>query len=121
MAGQTASEASAPVDVTVGGYTGKRVTLHVPMSYEVLGPTREEKFGDCDQGYFIYYGTGPKGELPPEVRNAGRSAQGAGQIDELWILDVNGSIVILDAGYSPATPAELVEEIRTLAESATFE
>jgi hypothetical protein len=31
------------------------------------------------------------------------------------------SIVILDAAYSPATPADLVEELRTLAESATFE
>ena len=50
-----------------------------------------------------------------------RNAQGAGQIDELWILDVNGSIVILDLTYSPSTPADLVEELRTLAESATFE
>ncbi len=50
-----------------------------------------------------------------------RNAQGAGQIDELWILDVDGSIVILDATYSPATPADLVEEMRTIAESATFD
>jgi hypothetical protein len=50
-----------------------------------------------------------------------RNAQGAGQIDELWILDVDGSIVILDATYGPAAPVDLVEELRTLAESATFE
>jgi hypothetical protein len=29
--------------------------------------------------------------------------------------------VILDAAYGPATPADLVEELRALAESATFE
>lgn len=34
---------------------------------------------------------------------------------------MDGSIVILDAMYSPATPAELVEETRAMAESATFE
>jgi hypothetical protein len=34
---------------------------------------------------------------------------------------VNGSIVILDATYSPATPAAVVAELRALAESATFE
>ena len=39
----------------------------------------------------------------------------------MWILNVDGSIVILDAGYSPATPAEDVEELQALAESATFE
>ena len=43
----------------------------------------------------------------------------AGQIDEFWFLDVEGSIVILDLSYSPATPDDLVEELRTLAASAT--
>ena len=50
-----------------------------------------------------------------------RNAQGAGQVDELWILDVAGRIVILDAAYGPAVPAQLVDEMRALAASATFE
>jgi hypothetical protein len=29
--------------------------------------------------------------------------------------------VILNGSYSPATPADLVEEVRAMAESATFE
>jgi hypothetical protein len=64
---------------------------------------------------FAFYG------LDGEDAEHARNAQGPGQVDELWILDVNGSIVILDATYSPATPADLVDELRTLAESATFE
>jgi hypothetical protein len=115
FAAQALSDASAAVDVTVGGYAGKAVTLHVPMSYhQVPDVGREEEFADCDQHVFAFYGI--EGEAT-EARNA----QGPGQIDELWILDVNGSIVILDATYGPAAPAALVEELRALAESATFE
>jgi len=111
---QAQTDATEPVDVTVGGYAGKAVTLHTPMSYEVEGATREEEFGDCDEDSFAFYGVAG-GDISHE-----RNSQGPGQIDELWILDVDGSIVILDAAYSPATPADLVEELRALAESATF-
>jgi hypothetical protein len=114
FAAQASTDATAPVDVTVGGFAGKAVTLHVPMEYDLPNATREEEFADCDNDVFAFYGVaGETGEA--------RNAQGAGQIDELWILDVNGSIVIIDAALSPATPADLVEEVRTLAESATFE
>lgn len=114
FATQASTDATAPEDVTVGGYAGKAVTLHVPMEYDLPDATREEEFGDCDEDVFGFYGV--EGETEPA-----RNAQGAGQIDELWILDVDGSIVILDATYSPATPTNLVDEMRAMAESATFE
>jgi hypothetical protein len=113
---QAQTNAAAPVDVMVGGYTGKMITLQVPMSYEVPGATRDEKFVDCDDGQFAFYGIA--GAKPGE--EVARNAQGPGQILELWILDVDGSIVILDASYGPATPATVVEELRALATSATF-
>jgi hypothetical protein len=113
---QGGSDAMTPVEVTVGGYAGKAVMLRVPMSYHQQPDVpREEEFADCDENEFVFYGT----DLAD--RAIERNAQGPGQIDELWILDVNGSIVILDAAYSPATPADVVDELRTLAESATFE
>jgi hypothetical protein len=114
LAAQASSNATAPVDVTVGGYAGKAITVHVPMAFE-LGPdsTREEEFADCDEDVFGFYGV--RGEPEPA-----RNAQGPGQIDELWILEVDGAIVILDAAYSPSTPADLVEEMRAMAASATF-
>ena len=114
FAAQALSDATAPVDVNVGGYAGKTITLHVPLSFDLPNATREEKFADCDNNVFAFYG------IDGETVEA-RNAQGAGQIDELWILDINGEIVILDAAYGPAVPADLVEEIRALAESATFE
>jgi len=114
LATQAEADATAPVDVTVGGYAGKAITLHVPLSYDLPNASRDEKFADCDESLYVFYGVGDDVE-------AGRNAQGGGQIDDLWILDVDGSIVILDAAYSPATPADLVEELRSMAESATFE
>ena len=116
FAAQAETSATAPVPVTVGGYAGVSLIVQVPMSYEVPGATREEKFGDCDADTYAYYGIGAKGSDGIE-----RNAQGAGQIDELWILDVDGAIVILDAAYGPAVPAELIDEMRSIAESATFE
>ena len=116
---QTLTDPTEPVDVTVGGYAGKAVTLHVPMSYhQQPDVSREEEFAECDQdeyGTFAYYGI--EGDETHVIRNV----QGPGQVDELWILDVDGSIVILNATYSPATPANVVDELRALAESATFE
>ena len=114
LAAQAMTDATEPVDVTVGGYAGKAITLTVPMSFDLPDATREEKFGDCDQDLYGFYGI--EGEAEPA-----RNAQGAGQIDELWIIDVDGAIVILDAAYSPATPPEMVEEMRAMVESATFE
>jgi hypothetical protein len=118
LASQAVSDPTAPADVTVSGYAGKLVTLQVPMSYEVPGATREEEFGECDEDQYVYYGTGAGDAFDTAIE---RNAQGPGQIDELMILDVNGSIVILDVATSPATPADLLEELRTLARSATFE
>jgi len=89
--------------VNVNGYTGKKITLHVPS---------DAVFADCDQGTYASYG------------NAGadpaRMHQGPGQIDEFWILNVNGAIAIIDVMYRPDTPADVIDEMRAIAESATF-
>jgi hypothetical protein len=113
LAAQSSSDPTTPVDVTVGGHAGKAITLTVPMTFDVPDSSREERFAECDQSEYGYYAAAPDTE-------PSRNAQGAGQIDELWILDVDGAIVILDATYSPGTPADLVEETRAVAESATF-
>jgi hypothetical protein len=104
LAAQASRDASEPVDVTVGGKAGQSVTLHVP----------DDAVPDaCEGGEFASYGV--PGDEPT------RYHQGPGQIDEFWILDVDGAIVIIDAMYRPNTPAELVDELRTIVESTTFE
>jgi hypothetical protein len=109
LAAQPSRDASAPVDVTVGGYPGKSITLHVPND----APTRAEAFKDCDQDTFASYGIQPN--------EPSRYHQGPGQVDELWIVDVNGALAVIDAMHRADTPTELIEEMRAIAESATFE
>ena len=113
LSAQASRDATAPVDVTVDGYAGKSITLHVPDDAVFANG----KFTDCDQGNFGSWaavsGAGP--DPTPS-----RYSQGPGQIDELWILDVNGVMVVFDTGYYAVTPVEIVDEIRGIVDSATF-
>lgn len=104
LAAQASRDATAPEDVTVDGYPGKSITIHVPDA---------TVFSDCDQGNFATMGVNAA-EGPTRIQQA------PGQVDEMWILDVDGVIVILDATYGPNTPGALVDEVRSIAESATF-
>ena len=105
LSAQALRDASAPVDITVGGYAGKSITLHVPD---------DAVFSQCDEGYFGSWG-GPNEPTPY------RYSQGPGAIDELWILDVGGVLTVIDTQYYAGTPVEHVEEIRAIVESMTFE
>jgi hypothetical protein len=103
------------VDVTVGGYPGKEVTLHVP---DDLAYTEAGEFTDCFRGEYASYTYGDHdaiGTVPT------RWHQGPGQIDTLWIIEVDDAIVIIDAMYRADTPADRIEEMRSIAESAAFE
>jgi len=115
LAAQPSRDASDPVDVTVGGYPGKMVTLHVPddAAFPPGGG-----FADCFRGVYASYtleGRDADGTVP------WRNHQGPGQIDTFWIVDVDGAIVIINAMYRADTPPDRIEEMRAIAESATFE
>ena len=104
LAAQASRDASEVVDVTVGGYAGKMITLHVPSDAD---------FAECDDGEFVSYAN--------EGGERWQWHQGPGQIDDFWFVNVDGSIVEIRAMYRPDTPLELLEEMRTVVESATFE
>jgi hypothetical protein len=105
LAAQASRDASDPLDVTVGGFSGKKITLHVPD---------DARFASCDGGTFASYGM--FGDQEPF-----RTHQGPGQVDEIWILNVDQAFGIIHVMYGPDTPPALIEEMRTIAESATFE
>lgn len=105
LAAQPSRNASAPADVTVDGYAGTFITLQVPAD---ASPE------DCEGGEYASFDI-DGGEEPD------RYHQGPGQLDDLWILDVDGTIVIIDAMYRPDSPADFVDEMRSIAESATFD
>ena len=104
LANQPSRNASAPEDITVDGYAGKKVTLHVPD---------DAVLSDCDEGNFATFGVA--GEDPALY------VQGPGEIDEIWIVDVNGRLAVLDGGYYAGTPQNSVDELHAILRSAIFD
>jgi hypothetical protein len=105
LAAQASRNASEPVDVTVDGYAGRSITLHVPD---------DAMFSECDRAIFASWGLGAE-------PNPKRYHQGPGQIDKLWILDVDGELAVIDAGYYEGTPQIVVDELEAIVGSTTFE
>jgi hypothetical protein len=112
LANQASRDPSAPKEITVDGYAGKRITLDVPDDVRYEGGD-EARFTDCDEGYFATFGVA--GE------DLALFAQGPGEIDEIWVVDVNGRIVLLEGGYYPQTSPDVVDELHEILRSATFE
>jgi len=106
LGAQPDRDASEPMDVTVGAYAGKMISLRVPDGTDVAA---------CDGEKYASYAVPDLGEGPWEWH------QGPGQIDDFWFIDVEGSVVEFRVAYRPDTPPELVAEMRTMIESATFE
>ena len=79
---------SVPVDVSIDGYQGKMVELSVPDDID---------FADCDGGQFQSW--------------EGRFQQAPGQVDRIYILDVGGQRLLVDAHFQPGTSeADLAEQ-----------
>lgn len=89
---------AVPVDVEVDGYPGKMIELSVPDDLD---------FADCDGGEFWSWD--------------GRNSQGPGQVDVLYIVDVGGQRVVIDAHYMPGTSAADNAERQAILDSIQLE
>ena len=106
LAAQASRDASEPVDITLDGYPGKSITLHVPD---------DAVFSECDQATFGSWGV-PGSDPAPF-----RYHQDPGQIDEVWAVDVDGVLTVIDWGYYEGTPQSVVDELEAIVESSTFD
>ena len=110
LTAQASRDASEPVDITVDGYAGKSITIHVPD---------DAAFEDCDDGNFGYWAS-----IDPEFGDDGsspsRHAQAPGQVDTLYILDLDGVVMIIDTTYYAETPVEDVAALEAIVESGTL-
>ncbi len=87
LAAQSMRGDPVPRDVTIDGYEGKVLQMTVPSDIDIAA---------CDDGEFRSW--------------SGRFHQGPGQIDFVYILDVDGERQVLIVHYLlPVTPAELAE------------
>jgi hypothetical protein len=105
--------ATTPSDVTLGGTSGKYLEWSVPADMTM----EDGNFLDCDRtsegtrDFVSWTGIGT---------GTSRYHQGPGQVDYVWILDVGGSRLVIDAFSMPyATEAELAE-LRAVVESIKF-
>jgi hypothetical protein len=107
QASQASRDATKAVDWTVGGYPAKTLVLRVPEDAE---------FANCDGGEF---------RTLVEVSSSGEEAAYAnwapGQRSQVWIVDVDGTLVYFEASSFEGTPDEYLDEMQTMVESATFE
>ena len=110
LAEQASREASIPEDITLDGYTGKKVILRMSDNPDLAFSAGD--FPDCDDAHFSLFGVA--GEHPA------RWSQEPGQIEEVWAVDVNDVIAVLIGLYYPETPQDDVDEVRALLASMTF-
>lgn len=92
---------SGPADLTIDGLPAKRVTILV-----------REDVG-CDPGFFFTYPNGWGGALWPETE--------PGDMVTVWIVDVRGELLFLEAKTKPDAGAGLIEQIETIVGSIQFE
>ena len=106
--------ATTPIDVQVGGFPGLYLEWTVPSDLEF---NDETLFTQCDgdpEGFHDFRSwTG----LRPSVRYH----QGPGQVDHLWILDIDGERLVIDAFSMPSATAEDLAAMRGVVESIRFE
>jgi len=93
LVAQTDYEVSEPVDVTIGGYSGKRVDIIHPAE-AFVGPGVDGNYSspECDEAQYRIWNGGIHGQGP----------------DNRWqanILDVDGTRLVVVAMDFPQTPA----------------
>lgn len=97
LAAQPLRDGTDPVPVTVGGYDGLYVELSVPDDIDI---------DSCDLGKFNSW--------------PGRWQQGPGQVDRLWIVDVEGQRITFDVAATAGVTPETVNGLKELVTTATF-
>jgi hypothetical protein len=108
LARQPRRNATAPTDVSLGGFRGKYLRWSVPTDIAFDEKHRSKAlFPGCDEQTFqSWTANGWAGD---------RYEQAPGQVDMLWILNVHGERLVVDSSYLPeATAAERAELARVV-------
>jgi hypothetical protein len=105
---------SAPEDVSVHGYPGMHLELTVPD----LPVSDDGSFTGCDESNLKSWVAAIDAG---EAGDAFYGYTGPGYTEELWILDVEGTRLMIAAGRSPGSPSEDIEELRAIVDSIRIE
>jgi hypothetical protein len=114
LVAQKMRNASKPTDVTLAGYKGKYLELSVPAG---MKSTTWTDFDGCDTDdagnatFFSWLGNGL----------GARYEVVAGQVDRVWVLDVRGQRLVVDATYSPDTSQADRAQLEQVVDSLRFD
>jgi hypothetical protein len=113
LVAQKMRNATRPTDVTLAGYAGTYLEWSVPAGMKSSTWT---DFDACDLA-----ADGVHRDFANWLSNDGQAEsyeQVPGQVDQLWVIDVNGQRLVVDATYSPDTTqtdrAELEQVVNSL-------
>jgi len=115
LVAQPMRNASQPIDVTLGGYSGQYLEWSVPADMKSSTWT---DFDVCDidpsdvihRNFNSWLGNGM----------GNRYQQVPGQVDRLWVLDVDGQRLVIDATYSADTVQADRDELESAVASLRF-
>jgi hypothetical protein len=99
LAEQSAYDVTGPTDVTLAGYAGKRVDLELPSD---LGPS------SCGYEDYVLWPGSPY-------------SQGPGNLWHVWILDVDGTPIVVMTNDFEGTSAEDRAELQGILDSLQIE
>jgi hypothetical protein len=103
LANQLGSHASTPTDVTLAGFAGKGMQLTVPARIDLA---------DCDNGQFRFWLDTGGGE---------RNTPFTGEHSQMWILDVDGVPLVIEAAWSFGASAQVQSELIHMVESVRID
>jgi hypothetical protein len=106
-----------PTDVTIYGYRGKHLELTVP-DLPMKGRGDERRFAGCVGGQLKSW-VDPLSQ--PYEGDAYYGYTGPGHTEEFWILDVEGSRLVIQANWSPGSPPEDIAEMGAILDSIRIE
>jgi hypothetical protein len=105
---------SPPKDVTPHGYSGKYLELTVP-DLPFKGTGGDRYFPGCEGHTLMSW-------IAPLLGGGYLGYNGeAGRTEEFWILDAEGSRLVIEANRSPASPRQDVAEMRAILHSIRIE
>ena len=99
-----------PSEVTVDGFSGKHLELTVPdLAVRVTGD--DTAFTDCMDGGEL------KSWIGEPLSYAFHGYSYPGQVEEIWLLDVDGTRLMIEALRSPGSPEGDLAELRSILDS----
>jgi len=113
LVAQPMRNATRPTDVTLAGYEGRYLEWSVPTNLKSSTWTDFDVCDVDDSGHHDFQGWIGNGM-------GNRYEQVPGQVDRLWVLDVNGQRLVVDATYSPDTTPTDRNQLEQLVKSLRF-